>query len=74
MGAHSHLSDRSCWARAMAVGSRESSWMRAVPSQAQAQFTSHFLLCASGSFLKLGVSPGAAFEEVSLSPISLDPP
>lgn len=74
MGEHSHLSDRSCWARAMAVGSQESSWMRAVPSQAQAEFTSHFLLCASGRFLKLGVSPGAAFEEVLPSPASLEPP
>lgn len=72
--AHSHLSDRSCWARAMAVGSQKSRWMGALPNQIQAEFTSHFLLCASESFLKLGVSPGAAFEEVPPCPASLDPP
>lgn len=36
--------------------------MRALPSQAQAEFTSHFLLSVSGR------SPGAAFEEVPPSP------
>lgn len=50
---NSHLSDRSCWARAMAVDSHEGRWARALPSQAQTEFTSHFLLCL-GSTRGLG--------------------
>lgn len=57
---NSHLSDRSCWARAMAVGSHKGRWARALPSQAQTMFTSHFLLSVSGSHPGLGgVSPSS---------------
>lgn len=71
---NSHLSDRSCWARAMAEGSHEGRWARALPSQAQTVFTSHFLLSVSGSHRRLEESPQAVFGEVPPSPASLDTP
>lgn len=71
---NSHISNRSRWARALAVDSHKGRWARALPSQAQTEFTSHFLLSVSGSHPRLGESLKTVFEEVPPSPASLDTP